>query len=84
MGEIIHELFPKNPIAILSGPNFSSELISNKPSASVLSSTSNDILIKISDLLSQKKFRIYFNDDIIGTQLGGANEKCNSDSTWIN
>ncbi len=72
MSEIIHELFPENPIAILSGPNFSSELISNKPSASVLSSTSNDILIKISDLLSQKKFRIYFNDDIIGTQLGGA------------
>ena len=72
MSEVVNDFFPNNKVAILSGPNFSDELISNKPSASVLSSKNKSVLYEVSSLLSQKKFRIYFNNDIIGTQLGGA------------
>ena len=72
MSEVIEDIFPKNKIVILSGPNFSSELISKTPSASVLSSSKDNVSYKISELLLQKNFRVYFNNDIIGTQLGGA------------
>ncbi len=72
MSEVVNDIFPKNQKAILSGPNFSSELIANKPSASVISSTNKKVLSLVSSLLSQKKIRIYFNNDVIGTQLGGA------------
>lgn len=72
MSEVIVDIFPNNNVVVLSGPNFSSELISGKPSASVLASTNKRISKNVASLLSPKKFRIYFNSDIIGTQLGGA------------
>ena len=72
MNEVILDIFPRNNVVILSGPNFSSELIAKKPSACVLSSLNEKTLLEVSTILSQKRFRIYFNNDIIGTQLGGA------------
>ena len=38
MSEVVLDVYPKSRIVILSGPNFSSELIGNKPSATVFSS----------------------------------------------
>ena len=72
MSEVVLDIFPKSRIVILSGPNFSSELITNKPSATVLSSLNKKSLLEVSELFSLEKLRVYFNNDIIGTQLGGA------------
>ena len=72
MSEVVLDIFPKSRIVVLSGPNFSSELIKNKPSATVLSSLNKKSLLEVSELFSLEKLRIYFNSDIIGTQLGGA------------
>jgi len=71
MSQVIKDFFPSSKVAILSGPNFSSELIKRKPSASVLASSNKMIMKEIAKYFSQDKFRIYFNDDIIGTQIGG-------------
>ncbi len=72
MSEVVLDIFPKSRIVVLSGPNFSSELIKNKPSATVLSSLNKKALLEVSELFSLEKLRVYFNSDIIGTQLGGA------------
>ena len=72
MSEVVLDIFPKSKVVIFSGPNFSSELIANKPSASVLSSLNKKSLLEVSGLLLSERIRIYFNNDIIGTQLGGA------------
>ena len=72
MHQVLQDLFPKNGYAILSGPNFASEVIKGLPTASVLSSKSNKILNEISSIICHKKFRTYFNNDIVGTQIGGA------------
>ena len=72
MHQVLQDLFPKNGYAILSGPNFASEVIKGLPTASVLSSKSNKTLNEISSIISHKKFRTYFNNDIVGTQIGGA------------
>ena len=72
MSEVVLDIYPKSRIVILSGPNFSSELIGNKPSATVLSSLNKKSLLEVSELFSLEKLRVYFNNDIIGTQLGGA------------
>ena len=72
MSDVVLDIYPKSRIVILSGPNFSSELIGNKPSATVLSSLNKKSLLEVSELFSLEKLRIYFNNDIIGTQLGGA------------
>ena len=42
-----------------------------KPSATVLSSIEKKTLQEVSSLISQIYLRIYFNNDIIGTQIGG-------------
>ena len=72
MHQVLKDLFPKNGFAILSGPNFAAEVIKGLPTASVLSSKSNQILNEVSSIISHKKFRTYFNNDIVGTQVGGA------------
>lgn len=72
MSQVINEIYPRSKVAILSGPNFSSELINKKPSASVLSAKNESTLREVSKLILAEKFRIYFNNDIIGTQVGGA------------
>ena len=72
MHQVLQDLFPTNGYAILSGPNFASEVIKGLPTASVLSSKSNKTLNEISSIISHKKFRTYFNNDIVGTQIGGA------------
>ena len=72
MSEVLEDFFPKAHYAILSGPNFASEVIKGLPSASVLSSTRNVLLKEISKIIYQERFRIYFNNDVVGTQLGGA------------
>ena len=38
----------------------------------MLSSKRNVLLKEISKIIYQERFRIYFNNDVIGTQLGGA------------
>ena len=38
----------------------------------VLSSKKQGLLKQVSEIISQEKFRTYFNNDIIGTQIGGA------------
>ena len=72
MSEVVLDIFPKSKVVIFSGPNFSSELIANKPSASVLSSLNKKSLLEVSGLFLSERIRIYYNNDIIGTQLGGA------------
>ena len=72
MSQILEEFFPKNDYAILSGPNFSFEVIKGLPTASVISSKNSSFAKYLSRLITQDKFRTYFNNDVLGTQIGGA------------
>jgi len=60
-------------LAVLSGPTFAKEMAAGLPTAISLSSTDDDFVQEMSDLLHCKKnFRVYSNKDFIGIQLGGA------------
>ena len=60
-------------LAVLSGPTFAKEMAAGLPTAISLSSTDDDFVSDISDLLHcEKTFRVYANKDFIGVQLGGA------------
>ncbi|MDC3090894.1 NAD(P)-dependent glycerol-3-phosphate dehydrogenase [Rickettsiales bacterium] len=72
MTEVFNEVLPKNKVIILSGPNFASEVAKNLPTAFVLSSTNKNELSSLGNSISSKNFRPYFNDDVIGTQIGGS------------
>ena len=71
MSQVFKEIL-NNRFVILSGPNFSDEVIKGLPTATVISCENSKTAKEISLLFTQEKFRTYFNTDIIGTQIGGA------------
>ena len=72
ISEIISNHFPKNPISILSGPNFAKEIAFGKPTASLIASKSISDSKKISKLIGSSHFRPYLSNDIVGAQICGA------------
>ena len=56
----------------MSGPCFSDEVAQDLPTAATFASSNTSIFDTISGMLKGKKFRIYYSDDIIGCQIGGA------------
>lgn len=70
--EILAELHPGTPAAVLSGPNFAHEVAAGQPAAAVLGATNPALRASFSALLHGPAFRLYGNDDPVGVQLGGA------------
>jgi glycerol-3-phosphate dehydrogenase (NAD(P)+) len=70
--EIIDELRPATPAAVLTGPNFAHEIAAGLPAAAVIAATDATLRENVAALLSTPSFRLYGNDDPIGAQVGGA------------
>ncbi len=72
MSEVLQSILPYNPYAVLSGPNFAREAAAGLPTATTLALHQTHLADKIVFALGGKYFRLYVNDDPIGTQIGGA------------
>lgn len=72
MSEVIREEIPNLPIAILSGPSHAEEVARGIPTTVVVSSEDIKSANYIQEVLSNKVFRIYINNDITGCELGGS------------
>jgi glycerol-3-phosphate dehydrogenase (NAD(P)+) len=70
--EVLAECAPDSPGAVLSGPNFAHEVAAGLPAAAVIAADDPALRETIAARLSTATFRLYTNDDPIGTQLGGA------------
>ena len=70
--DVVGELINTENISILSGPSFSHEVVQNLPTAVTLAAPNRKIFDEINMLFGNKNFRLYFSDDLIGCQLGGA------------
>jgi glycerol-3-phosphate dehydrogenase (NAD(P)+) len=70
--EILAELHPTVPAAVLTGPNFAGEIAAGLPAASVVAAVDPLLRRQVADLLATQTFRVYGNDDPIGAQVGGA------------
>lgn len=72
MSEILAEIFPDHPIAVLSGPNLAVEVARELPTATVLACSKPNIAASLQSYLSTPRFRVYTAEDIAGVELGGA------------
>jgi glycerol-3-phosphate dehydrogenase (NAD(P)+) len=72
MSEILSEIFPSNPIAVLSGPNLAVEVVRGLPTATVIGSANENYAIELQRFLGSEHFRIYTSDDVVSIELGGA------------
>jgi glycerol-3-phosphate dehydrogenase (NAD(P)+) len=70
--EVVDDVSPGRPLAILTGPNFADEVAKGLPAAAVVASTDAGLREHVLAMLGTSTFRLYGNDDPIGAQLGGA------------
>jgi glycerol-3-phosphate dehydrogenase (NAD(P)+) len=72
MTEVLDEIFPRNTVAVLSGPNLAAEVSQDLPSAAVLGCCNPQCAEELQSYLGSERFRIYSSDETIGIELGGA------------
>lgn len=59
-------------VAVLSGPSFAADVARGLPTAVTLAADDATLGRTIADALGHRGFRIYWSDDIVGAQIGGA------------
>lgn len=70
--EVLAELHPHVPGAVLTGPNFAHEVAAGLPTAAVVAAADAGLRADVMRLLSSPGFRLYGNEDPVGAQVGGA------------
>ena len=76
MSQVMREHAPENPIGTLGGPSFAAEVAAGMPTAITIATddrNDNQLLAKsLQDDFTSVSLRVYRNEDVIGTELGGA------------
>lgn len=72
MSEVVAEIMPANPVAIVSGPNFADEVAEKLPAATTIACSDPQLAMRLVQLFANTALRPYYSDDIIGAQIGGA------------
>lgn len=72
MSQILREVFPANPIGILTGPNHAEEIAADLVTCAVVASESPELAMQLQELFTLPHFRVYTSQDVPGIELGGA------------
>lgn len=72
MPEVLAEVLPGRPIAMLSGPSFAEEAVQGLPTAVSIATADVDLGRDLAAALAAGAFRPYWTDDVMGVALGGA------------
>ncbi len=72
MSDVLRQVFPTNPVGVISGPNLAKEIANRQLAASVIASKDKRVRDFVQKSLSCSFFRIYVNADMYGVELGGA------------
>lgn len=72
MTQIVKEEMPGHPAAALAGPNIAREIMSGMAAASVIATDDLSVGTELQRVLRRGLFRVYYNHDVVGCELGGA------------
>ena len=72
MTEVLHEVLPQNPVAVLSGPNHAEEIGRRLAAAAVIGSNDPVAAAQLQQFFTLPWFRSYTSDDVTGIEWGGA------------
>ncbi|HCX29863.1 MAG TPA: glycerol-3-phosphate dehydrogenase [Blastocatellia bacterium] len=75
ISQLVEEVFAQGcrpAFVCLSGPSFAKEVIEKHPTAVVAASEDREAGCLVQSSLSFEQLRVYTNDDVIGTELGGS------------
>jgi glycerol-3-phosphate dehydrogenase (NAD(P)+) len=69
--QVLAQELPDHPIAVLSGPNLAREVLDGLAAAAVIATPDPDVARPLQDVFRADKFRVYRNQDVLGSELGG-------------
>lgn len=72
MSQILREVFPNNPVCVLTGPNHAEEIAKDLVTCAVIASEDTKLAEALQALFTLPHFRVYTSDDVAGVELGGA------------
>ncbi|MEM9283859.1 MAG: NAD(P)H-dependent glycerol-3-phosphate dehydrogenase [Verrucomicrobiota bacterium] len=70
MNELVHEFFPKNPIAVLSGPSHAEEVAKRMATLATIGSEDPEIAERAQEVFTLPWFRTYTSNDVVGIEVG--------------
>jgi glycerol-3-phosphate dehydrogenase (NAD(P)+) len=71
MSEVVQEMLPGHPVAVLTGPNLAKEILAGQPAASVVAISDSIIAAELQRIFARPSLRIYTNPDVVGCEVGG-------------
>lgn len=72
MVEVLADVLPSAPVAVLSGPSFAIDVAQGLPAAVTLACRDQALGEQLANAIGNRHFRIYWTDDITGVEIGGA------------
>ena len=72
MSQVMQQYAPKNPIGTLGGPSFAQEVAAAMPTAITIATNEEALGKSLQDAFTSASLRVYRNEDVPGTELGGA------------
>lgn len=72
LSQVLSEVLPDNPVAVLSGPNHAEEIARGMITCAVVASHNAALAERLQELFTLPRFRTYTTDDLAGVEVGGA------------
>lgn len=72
VSEVVAEILPAHPLAVLSGPSFAADVARGLPTAVTLAAADADRARSLAQVLATPWFRLYHSTDVKGVEIGGA------------
>ena len=72
LDEVVKQGLPNVKCGVLSGPSHAEEVSINVPTALVIASEYEDVILKIREIFKSNIIRIYSSKDVKGVEIGGA------------
>jgi glycerol-3-phosphate dehydrogenase (NAD(P)+) len=69
--QVIGEVLEGHPVGLLAGPNLAREILDGFAAAAVIAMRDEAVACSLQPLFHSSRFRVYRNDDLIGSELGG-------------
>jgi glycerol-3-phosphate dehydrogenase (NAD(P)+) len=71
MSEVVNDVLPGHPVAVLTGPNLAKEVLAGQPAASVVAIDDDVISAELQRIFATMRLRVYTNPDLIGCEVAG-------------
>jgi glycerol-3-phosphate dehydrogenase (NAD(P)+) len=71
MSEVVNEVLPGHPVAVLTGPNLAVEIMAAQPAATVVAIADGVIAGALQRIFSTSRLRVYTNPDLVGCEVSG-------------